>query len=247
MEPLYIKKGESNKKGEKSMKKKEETERKKLGIWIPNIEIYRRFLAKVAEKHGKTYGKTGEEIINALLLWMEHEEVKEEEETAPGGGEIKKVKHTHTHLTEEEIKEFKEIEGENIAYAKVDEKYAKRYPLNSRERRLGEIGKMLHSTQISSLKRGKAFLISYKGLQRLVTMQKVSDNRVIEGYIATMELRGWIQRESKTTYSILPMIISEDLDLHIDGEYLKKLIYEEKPREVKPEDTQIPGPTLPAE
>ena len=54
MEPLYIKKGESNKKGEKSMKKKEETERKKLGIWIPNIEIYRRFLAKVAEKHGKT-------------------------------------------------------------------------------------------------------------------------------------------------------------------------------------------------
>ena len=46
--------------------------RKKLGIWIPDEDIWKKFVSKVAEIHGQTYGRTGEELEEAILLWLEN-------------------------------------------------------------------------------------------------------------------------------------------------------------------------------
>ena len=53
--------------------------RKKLGILIPNEETWKRFVSKVAEIHGQSYGRTGEELEEVILLRLEkHENVSNE-------------------------------------------------------------------------------------------------------------------------------------------------------------------------
>ena len=105
--------------------------RKKLGIWIPDEDIWKKFVSKVAEIHGQTYGRTGEELEEAILLWLEkHENVSE--------GDTPSRENTRTH---EEKKEKKPREKHKAAENK-DEMYG-RIQTTKREQRLEEIEKML--------------------------------------------------------------------------------------------------------
>ena len=183
-------------------------------------KVWERFKGVVATETGKLHGVLGMELEEALKLYIRE---KEREEITIPGVEVERRK-VHTHTLEDEIKE---VESNNVAYAKEYQSHEKGYALTSREKRLAEIGKMLYSTQMASQERNeKDFKISQKGLKRMVTMQKISDKRVVQGYIETMELRGWILKASNTKYSILPFIIGDELHLHYDSSHAKKIIGE---------------------
>lgn len=194
---------------------KKEKKRKKLGIWIPNVEIFNKFISKVAEKHGQTYGKTGDELINAIILWLEYEE---------RGGEDLSLRdtHTHTHAPKHRPRKTK--------IAEKDVMYGKAYPLTSRERRLRQIGTILFSTQTSEVLEGKNnFVVSDKGMEKIIVSQKISENRVIKDYIHAMEVKGWIQKIPKSSlYAILANVISDDLGLEFPEGYLQKTLNAEK-------------------
>ena len=193
MEPLEKKKGKVKKMGE------EVGDRKKLGIWIPNGELWGEFVSKVAKKHRQTYGKVGEELVKAIEIWLENEEKVEEEEAFERGG-------THTHMTKKEMKSKnrrREINDHEVAYGKGNGKPIV-YPLNSRERRIRQIGKILL---------GGSGIISLKGLERIIATQKVGDRRVIKDYKKSLEIRGWIRQISPVRYATAQDTISEELNL----------------------------------
>ena len=193
MEPLEKKKGK--------VKKMEEEvgDRKKLGIWIPDGELWGEFVSKVAKKYGQTYGKVGKELVGAIELWLENEEKVEEEEALEHGD-------THTHREKEKIKHKvrgREINDHEVAYGKENGKPVA-YPLNSRERRLKAIGRILL---------GGSGIITLKGLERIIVSQKVGDRRVINDYKNVLEVKGWITRLSKTKYATACDIISNELNI----------------------------------
>lgn len=203
----------------KERKKRDEGEEVIENLQIRNFpkKLWIEFKKDVLERTGQTHGVLGEELAEII-----RQHLYGEEREHPGGIPIKKSAHTHT--LEDEIKE---VEINNVAYAKEYESHEKGYALTSREKRLTEIGKMLYSTQMASQERNeKDFKVSLKGLKRLVTMQKISDKRVVQGYIETMELRGWILKTSTSKYSILPFVISDELHLHYDSSHAKKIIGE---------------------
>ena len=127
--------------------------RKKLGIWIPDEDIWKKFVSKVAEIHGQTYGKTGEELEEAILLWLEkHENVSE------GGTPLRENTRTHEEKKEKKPRGKHKAENKDVMYGRIQ--------TTKGEQRLEEIGKMLL---------GAADLINKKGLEKFIVSQKVSD------------------------------------------------------------------------
>lgn len=105
----------------------------------------------------------------------------------------------------------------------------KTYPQTSRERRLKEIGRILFSNQITAtdIEENREFLMSKKGIERLIIAENISESRVIKDYIRVMELKGWIGKRMGR-YEIFPLNIGEDLSLEYPEGYIEKIVEKEK-------------------
>ena len=115
---------------------------------------------------------------------------------------------THTHQKQEEKKEQKEDPKEKMQKGIVVGK--------TRIERINNIGEMLMhgSSEITDT-----------GLRRFIATQGVGDDRVIESYIQTMKLKGWlVTRGKETGLGVLRSTISKALDIQFPGETLEKMI-----------------------
>ena len=161
-------------------------------------KLWELFTGAAATRRGKLHGILGEELEEAIVAYLEKIEEEVEEASERGG--------THTHMTKKEMKSKnrrREINDHEVAYGKGNGKPIV-YPLNSRERRIRQIGKILL---------GGSGIISLKGLERIIATQKVGDRRVIKDYKKSLEIRGWIRQISPVRYATAQDIISEELNL----------------------------------
>ncbi len=179
--------------------------------------LWAEFKKDVLERTGKTHGVLGPELAELVKQHLyggggtfPRRGVSDAQKRTPGTGEEK-------------------INPDNIVYGKqkVD-------PINAREHRMGEIGKILFGNQASAVVQGKEnFIITVKGLEKLVISQKVSTDRVIKDYIHSLEVRGWIEKISGKRYTILPATICEDLHLEYPEGYIEKVVQRRKEEEQK--------------
>ena len=149
---------ECKKRSEKWKKKKSKKEK------IENLQIrgfpktlWAEFKKDVLERTGKTHGVLGPELAELVKRHLH------------GGGEAspKKVIERHAQKRKSRTGEEK-INPDNIVYGKqkVD-------PINARERRMEEIGKILFNNQTSAVNQGREdFIITEKGLERLLYHKK---------------------------------------------------------------------------
>ena len=115
---------------------------------------------------------------------------------------------THTHQKKEESKQKEKEKKQKIPKGIVIGK--------TRAERINNVGKMLMygSEEISDA-----------GVQRLITSQQVGDERVIESYIQTMKLRGWLMAKGRNTgMAVLRSTISKALDVPLPRETLEKMV-----------------------
>ncbi|HJH28013.1 MAG TPA: hypothetical protein C5S37_14910, partial [Methanophagales archaeon] len=163
--------------------------------------IWEEFKNHVKEKYGKLHTVLGLEVEEALKAYL-----------AVGTEKV----NTHTHPKEKE-----EEEEEETGTGLKDEK----------QKRLGNGDIMVGKTREERLENIGRYLaygsgqITEKGLQRLITTQHVGDKRVIEDYIRTLKLRGWIVESGKRGF-IMPVMrsaISAALGITLPKETLEKL------------------------
>ena len=115
---------------------------------------------------------------------------------------------THTQQKQEEKMEQKEDSKEKIPKGIAVGK--------TRTDRINNIGKLLT---------GGAAGITDAGIRRFIATQGVGDDRVIESYIQTMKLKGWLEiREKDTGLSVLRSTISKALDIQLPRETLEKMV-----------------------
>lgn len=161
-----------------------------------DAECWENFRNVVFQKHGKLNGVLGEELIIAMELYLE--------------GKSQDVS-THTHQEEEE----------ETGTGVKDEK----------QKRLGNGDIMVGRTREERLENIGCYLawgsgeISATGLRRLIVSQKVGDKRVIDDYIRTMKLRGWIVDVGKRGF-VMPVMrsaISAALGITLPKETLEKM------------------------
>jgi len=205
---LYI----DSKEGKMHMEEKEkdvEGEReeeeliKNLNIRKVNRKVWEQFKGIVAAKTGKMHGVLGIELEKALKHY-----IRFEEEEMQGSSVPRRDEHTHTQTHR----------------IRKDMTYEKAYPLTSRERRLKAIGNILFNNNASAIVQGRsAFVMSEKGMERLIISQKISEQRVIKDYIHAMQIKGWIEKE-KTHYTIISDAIAEELNLSYPAGYIKKTL-----------------------
>ena len=118
------------------------------------------------------------------------------------------IGNTHTHQKQEEKTEQKEDSNQKIQKGIVVGK--------TRAKRINNIGEMLMhgSAEITDI-----------GLRRFIATQGVGDERVIESYIQTMKLKGWVMTRGKDTgLSVLRSTISKALDIQLPGETLGEMM-----------------------
>ena len=123
-------------------------------------------------------------------------------------GEYPQRGDTHTHQKQEEKteqkKESKEKIPKGIAVGKT------------RAERINNVGELLM---------GGAAGITDTGIRRFIATQGVGDDRVIESYIQTMKLKGWLEiREKDAGLSVLRSTISKALDIQLPRETLEKMV-----------------------
>ena len=115
---------------------------------------------------------------------------------------------THTHQKEEQKTEQKENSNQKIPKGIAVGK--------TRAERISNIGEMLMNGSAE---------ISGKGLQRFIATQGVGDDRVIESYIQTMKLKGWLVEKGRDTgLNVLRSTISKTLDIQLPIETLEKMV-----------------------
>lgn len=192
---------------------KEEGDEKIENLHVRKISrrLWEQFTGIAATRRGKLHGILGEELEEAIRGYIEKSEEEEEEAFERGGT------HTHTRETKKEQKNRRKVGDHEIAYQKENGN-PKVYPLNSRERRLKAIGRILL---------GGSGIITQKGLERIIVSQKVGDRRVINDYKKVLEVKGWITRMTKTKYATACDIISEELSIplvngHKESERIKE-------------------------
>ena len=192
-------------------KKEEKTEGdekiENLHVRKVSRKLWELFTGAAATRRGKLHGILGEELEEAIVAYLE--KIEEEEE----GGLKRKGTHTHTRKTKKEQKIRREVGDHEVAYQKENGNPIA-YPLNSRERRIRQIGKILM---------GVGGVINLKGLERIIVTQKVGDRRVIQDYKNILETRGWITRLSKTRYEVAQAEISEELHIPMVNGHAKKV------------------------
>ena len=187
---------------------------KKLEVRNVNKALWDKFKAiVVAESGGKMKGVLGGAMDEALTLFIESRE---------GGGAFFSKKDTHTHAGKKARSKRKIRDKERI-------------PSTPRERRLKEIGGILFKNQIAVIdeEEEEDWLMSKRGIERLIIAQNISESRVIADYIRVMELKGWIGKRMGR-YEIYHSKIGEDLDLEYPEGYIEKLIERTKSEEVEP-------------
>ena len=187
---------------------------KKLEVRSVNKALWNKFKALVvAENEGKMRGILGSAMDEALSLFIDSRE---------GVGDFSSRKDTHTQRekkvrSKREKPEKERIMSENMVDGNTNHQ-------NPRERRLAKIGNILFGNQITAiLEEEEDFLISKKGLERLIISQNISEDRVIKDYIHVMELKGWIEKRTGR-YTILPSKIGDDLALEYPEGYIEKLM-----------------------
>ena len=115
---------------------------------------------------------------------------------------------THTHQKQEEKIEQKEDSKEKMPKGIIVGK--------TRIERINNIGEMLMhgSAEITGI-----------GLHRFITTQGIGDDRVIESYIQTMKLKGWlVTRGKEAGLGVSRSTISKALDVQLPGETLEKMM-----------------------
>lgn len=196
------------KKEEKKEKEEEDEKIENLHVRKVSRRLWERFTGLAATRRGKLHGILGEELEEAITFYLEI--IEKEEAESPS------LKGAHTHTEKEKFKHKgrgREIKDHEVAYQKENGKPIA-YPLNSRERRLRQIGKILL---------GGSGVISLKGLERIIVTQKVGDRRVINDYKKVLEVKGWIKRISPVRYAIVQEEISDDLNLPLVNGHAKKV------------------------
>ena len=186
---------------------------KKLEVRSVNKALWDKFKALVvAENEGKMRGILGSAMDEALSLFIDSRE---------GRGDFSSRKDTHTQREKKVRSKREKPEKERIMSGNTNQQ-------NPRERRLTKIGNILFANQITAiLGEEEDFLISKKGLERLIISQNISEDRVIKDYIHVMELKGWIEKRTGR-YTILPSKIGDDLALEYPEGYIEKLMERRK-------------------
>lgn len=117
------------------------------------------------------------------------------------------MRNTHTHQKEEKViqkEEQKTTVPKGIMIGKT------------RKERIDNIGEMLMHGSAE---------ITDTGLRRFIATQGVGDERVIESYIQTMKLKGWVVIRGKDTgLGVLRPSISKALDIQLPGETRGKMM-----------------------
>ena len=194
------------------------SKRKKLGIWIPDEKIYNTFLMKVAEKHGQTYGRTGDELLNAIILWLERE--------GEGGADSSGERGVCAHTPKQKSRPPGEKE-EKIGIKETAPKEAS-YPSTPRNERLKAIGLMLFNKQIAAIeKENDYFEMSFRGIEKVIMAQNITEGRRVKDYIHTMEIKRWIGVRLGR-YIIFSSRIANDLGLTYPEGYIEKMMERRK-------------------
>ena len=160
-------------------------------------EMWSEFKESVIEKYGKLHTVLGLEVEKALREYM--------------GGDSQRA-NTHTHQKKEG-----KVQGEGNPEQNPKQKIPKGIAVGkTRAERIKNVGEVLMygSGEITNI-----------GIRRIITSQQVGDERVIESYIQTMELRGWLvaQREN-AGFGVLRSTISKALDMQLPRETLEKMM-----------------------
>ena len=159
-------------------------------------EMWSEFKENVIEKYGKLHTVLGLEVEKALREYMSGN---------PQGA------NTHTHQKKEEKTEYKEnLEQESKTKIPKGIAIGK-----TRKDRINNIGEMLMHGSAE---------ITGTGLQRFIATQGVGDGRVIESYIRTMKLKGWVVAQGNDARVVVSRsIISEALDIQLLKETPEKI------------------------
>ena len=162
-----------------------------------NENILENFKESVKEKYGKLHTVMGLEVEKALSLYLEG---------------YPQIATTHTHQKKEE----KVQEGGN-----PEQNHKSKIPGGimagkTRAERINNVGEMLMNGTPE---------ITDTGLRRFIATQGVGDDRVIESYIQTMKLKGWLVTQGRDAgVTVLRSTISKALDISLPRETLEKMM-----------------------
>ena len=130
--------------------------------------FWSEFKDSVRERCGKLHTALGLEVEKALKLYQER---------------FSQTGDTHTHRKERE----ETSHGENLKQQSETQIPKGITVGKTRAERINNVGEMLAgSDKISDL-----------GIRRLIATQQVGDERVIESYIQTMKLKGWLEASGR--------------------------------------------------
>ena len=161
--------------------------------------VLENFKESVREKYGKLHTVFGLEVEKALELYL---------------AGLPETACTHT----QEKKEEKVQKGNNLEQDPKQKIPGGVMAGKTRAKRIDNIGEMLMNGTPE---------ITDAGLRRFITTQGVSDERVIESYIKTMRLRGWLVggiREKNVEIVVMRSSISEALDIPLPREILAEMV-----------------------
>ena len=159
--------------------------------------FWSEFKDSVRERCGKLHTALGLEVEKALKLYQEG---------------FSQTGDTHTHRKKRE----ETSHGENLKQQSETQMPKGIIVGKTRAERINNIGEMLMhgSAEITDI-----------GLRRFIATQGVGDERVIESYIHTMKLKGWlVARGRDAELGVLRSSISKALDIQLPIETLEKMM-----------------------
>ena len=162
-----------------------------------NENILENFKESVRERFGKLHTVMGLEVEKALSLYLEG---------------YPQTATTHTHQKKEE-KAQEEEDSEQDPKEKIPGGILVG---KTRAERINNVGEMLMN--------GTAEITDI-GLRRFIATQGVGDGRVIESYIQTMKLKGWlVTRGRDAGLGVFRSTISKALDIELPREILEEMM-----------------------
>ena len=162
-----------------------------------NENILENFKDSVKERYGKLHTVMGLEVEKALAFYLDS---------------LSQIPIAHTHQ-KKEVKVQKEGDPEQNPKQKIPKGIAVG---KTRAERINNIGGLLM---------GGAARITDAGIRRFIATQGVGDDRVIESYIQTMKLKGWLTTQGADAgLGVLRSTISKVLDTQLPRETLEKMM-----------------------
>lgn len=164
-----------------------------------NENVLENFKDSVKERYGKLHTVMGLEVEKALALYLEG---------------LPQTTCTHT----QEKKEEKVQKGKNLEQNHKPKILDSVMAGKTRVERINNVGEMLMNGTPE---------ITDAGLRRFIATQGVGDERVIESYIKTMKLRGWLVgglRNNNKEIVVMRSAISAALDIQLPQEILEGMV-----------------------